>query len=623
MPAAALFLFNLFLCRELLTIEFLDQPGSIEPAYIGLARYIRDNWRDLTWFPLWYGGIPFQNAYPPLLHVVVAAVSGLTGMTAGQAYHVTTAVIFALGPVALYWLALRLSGSAVAAMVSALLYTAWSPSALLAAHIGAELGGFPAGRRLQAMLHWGDGPHIASLTLAPVAIGLLGIAIERGGRWKLAAAAAMAAVALTNWIGALTLAVAVVCHLVANGGVRRALLVSLMAYGLAAPWIPPSTILVIRENARIIGGDYQATYAKLPLSVGAAVLATFVLDRLLRRWKAAAPLRFAILFAAVLSSITLGAEWMGVSLVPQAERYHLQMEMALCLVAGLTVRRRLVVAGVVAACLVAACLVAAIPIRGNVAGVHARAMDSRAAGLRRLPEWLESNGFRERVLLPGAASWYLAAFADTPQMEGGFSQGLTNPMIRYAWYAIISDADPGRCLLWLKALGVHAVGVSGEGSQEPYRPFRHPAKFEGKLEVLWREGPDVLYRVPHRSASLARVIRQSDAVTPQVDLLSYVAALEDASLPLASFAWVTRHSARIDAMLKPQHVVSVQMTHHPGWRATANGRKADVRRDGLGQILIVPACDGRCRIELEYDGGSEMRWARWAPWIVLLAGLLA
>ena len=47
--------------------------------------------------PLWYGGIPFPDSYPPLLHVTVAAVSALAHISAGLAYHAVTAVLYSLG----------------------------------------------------------------------------------------------------------------------------------------------------------------------------------------------------------------------------------------------------------------------------------------------------------------------------------------------------------------------------------------------------------------------------------------------------------------------------------------------------------------------------------------------
>ena len=66
---------------------------------------------------------------------------------------------------------------------------------------------------------------------------------------------------------------------------------------------------------------------------------------------------------------------------------------------------------------------------------------------------------------------------------------------------------------------------------------------------------------------------------------------------------------RSEATLRPEQVVSVQITYHPGWRALANGESCRVFADGLGQIVAEPHCGGACKLELIYDGGLEMRAA--------------
>ena len=88
--------------------EYLRHMGSIEGAYIGIARYAMAHWGDLTWFPLWYGGVPYQNTYPPLLHWCVALVAWMRGITPAHAYHWTTALAYCLGPVTLFALVRRL-----------------------------------------------------------------------------------------------------------------------------------------------------------------------------------------------------------------------------------------------------------------------------------------------------------------------------------------------------------------------------------------------------------------------------------------------------------------------------------------------------------------------------------
>src|SRR5258708_38711482 len=67
---------NVYFTRELFTLEYSQYMGSIEAAFISISQYMLDNWRDLTWFPLWYGGIPFQHSYPPLVHAIVDVTAG-------------------------------------------------------------------------------------------------------------------------------------------------------------------------------------------------------------------------------------------------------------------------------------------------------------------------------------------------------------------------------------------------------------------------------------------------------------------------------------------------------------------------------------------------------------------
>ena len=82
--AVAVFAANLWVAKELLTSAFIDQMGSIEGTHIALGRFIQAHWPDLFWFPLWYGGVPYQNAYLPLHPFAVAATAGLFGISPAQ-----------------------------------------------------------------------------------------------------------------------------------------------------------------------------------------------------------------------------------------------------------------------------------------------------------------------------------------------------------------------------------------------------------------------------------------------------------------------------------------------------------------------------------------------------------
>ena len=142
LPALALFAINYYICRELFSIEYLRHMGSIEGAFIGISRYAMHHWRDLTWFPLWYGGVPYQNTYPPLLHLTVAAWATVTGMSPAHSYHFLTGLAYCAGPLALFALALRWTGSRWTAFTAGLIYSTLSISAWMTSR-GRRYSGMP------------------------------------------------------------------------------------------------------------------------------------------------------------------------------------------------------------------------------------------------------------------------------------------------------------------------------------------------------------------------------------------------------------------------------------------------------------------------------------------------
>jgi hypothetical protein len=107
------------------------------------------------------------------------------------------------------------------------------------------------------------------------------------------------------------------------------------------------------------------------------------------------------------------------------------------------------------------------------------------------------------------------------------------------------------------------------------------------------------------------------------DLLPYLAALENPALPQASFEWVATDAAKITVELRPEHVLSVQMSWHPGWTARVNGERRRTWGDPLGQMVVEPRCDGGCTVDLSYDGGAEMRTAQVLSWVAIAAGFAA
>src|ERR1035438_2407827 len=115
--AALLAAINAFVTLRLFGIDYTSEMGSIEASWIALARYTSEHFGHFNWFPLWYGGIPYQDTYPPLLPFAVAAVTVAANISPGLAYHIVTAAVYALTPAALFWAAWRLGATRANAFV--------------------------------------------------------------------------------------------------------------------------------------------------------------------------------------------------------------------------------------------------------------------------------------------------------------------------------------------------------------------------------------------------------------------------------------------------------------------------------------------------------------------------
>jgi hypothetical protein len=633
--ALALFSINAGLVWRLFRIPYTQYMGSIEAAYIGLARYIVAHFPDLTWFPLWYCGTPYPDTYPPLLHLTVAGVAAAARISPALAYHMVTAVAYALGPVTVFWAAWRLGAGRVPAWLAGLGYSLVAPSCFLVHDIRADSGGWFGPRRLQTLLPYGEGPHLTSLVFLPLAIALLHVAVtKRRPVYYVLAGLALASTVLSNWIGAFALALGAAAYLFAGFEARpvrqwlTAAALACYAYAIALPYVAPSIVATIRANAPLVGGHFESSPTHL--AIAAAFAAGFpALAWMMRRARLAAPARFGMLFFYGMAFITLAAYWGHFSLLPQPQRYHLEMDMAfwmaVALVAGpvyLRLPRRTATIAFCALALVAA------PIwihQLRRARDMEKPVDIQATAEYRVSRWLGEHLPGKRVFAPGTISFWMQAFSDTPMMNGGFDNGMRNVLLQYIIYQEYFGDKLEIGLGWLKAYGVDAIVGGDAPSREFYHPYAHPDKLHA-LPVLWRDSTEVIYAVPRGTYSLAHAVRSGDLVTEEpisyelTAARTYLAALEDPTLPPADFRWTGTGAARITGNLRPEHLLSVQVSFDEGWQASVNGARRRIWSDKLGQIVVEPRCNGACAVDLVYDGGAEMRLARTASVLALAGG---
>jgi hypothetical protein len=623
----ALVVLNLSICWRLVKIEYINQLASVDGFFIGIARYISTHWTDFSWFPIWHCGMPYQDTYVPLLHLVVAAVSSLGHLSAARAYHIVVAITYSLGPPALYWMALRLGASRGAAFFSALFYSLFSPSLLMMADMAKDAGGIWYSRRLQVMTVYGEGPHVTAMTLMPVVIVTLQNALaKRDSRALALAALAIAAVFLTNIPGTMALGLAVFCWICAQprGDFRAAWTIaagaSVLAYGAACFGVPPSSMFRVGVNVGNMHRGFSNSLRHGPIPLALALGGIALAGWLLARTRMPMVVRYGLLFCALIGPMAATANVEVYELLPQAGRLHLDFEIGASLLLGCAAWALLDLLPRSTRALGFAVCLGAIVWQYPHYRWRAK-FDTQRADLEKRSEattarWLDAHMEGGRVYATGSTAFWLNAFSSTPQLHGCCDQGQSLPVLNEVPYKVNSiegnnTTESG--MNWLRALGVHAIVVNGIESSDEYKDIRLPQRFEGVLPLLHRENGDSIYQVLPVGTSLAHAVKAGELVPVRPpgtfvypEILKYAQATMDPARPPAGFAWLRSSRARIRANLRADDLVSVQVAWFPGWKALVNGRPSAVKADGLGFLVVEPQCAGDCEIELEWIGRGDL-----------------
>lgn len=96
--AALLLALNYYFAANLFRVEFTYNMGTNAGSFMAISRFMLQHWPPLGWFPWWFNGEPFENAYTPLLQLVDAAFAWITGSSTARAYNFVTGGFYVLGP---------------------------------------------------------------------------------------------------------------------------------------------------------------------------------------------------------------------------------------------------------------------------------------------------------------------------------------------------------------------------------------------------------------------------------------------------------------------------------------------------------------------------------------------
>ncbi len=640
--AVVLLWLNAYVCREMF-VRYTPYMNSMHGFWIAMAQHAGGNWFHAEWWRFWDCGAPLEFVYAPLVPALSKWVAAIRGIPPDAGFQTVSGLVYCLGPVTLFVMAWLMTRAPDYAFAAAVLYSLTSPSQLILPDAQFSIQHLWDARRLYVTAVWDDTPHMAALAVLPLVILFLSLSVRKHRPIYYAAAALTIAIcSLASDFGPVLTAMASLCLLfvLRRQDLLRNLLVTagigVLSYAICSPFLSPSNILAIRAaSGRGDGGSWNAG-----AFIALAILATgwALLWRYLPRWTLDWRLQFFVLFAWLTGSVPLMAAYLHRQFLPEPGRYKIELEFAAALLAIFATRplfsktpRTLKV------CL----LLLFVALAGKQIVTERRFAKAvlAPADVTQTIEYRTSIWARDhlpgvRIMMPGSIGQWADAFTDIEQFSGGAWSTAYNPVLQRAVVALYNGGDTAKedarvSMAWLKAFGTGAVVVSGPKSQEYWKGFAHPTKFDGILPILWSEDDVTIYRIPRRTESLAHIVPASALVpyapssprdTEKVE--RYVAALEDESFPKTEFQWEGENRIHIRTIALPSQIVSVQVTHHPGWHAKANGISRQINADGLGLMWMQPGCDGACEVQLDFDGGAELRICRWLSAVALAVLLI-
>ena len=507
---AILFFATALLVFPLFRIEYFNDWMSIEGTFIGDARYIRDHWPHPGWHALWYCGNRFDYVYAPATRYGAAIASMLLHVSPARGYHIFLAIMYCLGVAGLYFLVRIGGGSRGAAWLAACAQALLSPEFLILKQYREDsLLWMP--ERLNVMVKWGEGPHICAMAMIPFALAFALLAFRNGSRPAMAAAAISCALVVSNNLyGALALGVffpvLVWSAYVSSPGAavwRRAAIIVLLSAGLCAWWLTPSFVSLTERNMVLVAypGNRLSEFTGLLIAIAFAAASWWAV-RVRRASGWSVFVAGSLLFFSV---EVIGQFWFHFRIAGEPMRFVPEFDIVLILALTEVIRRLWTFRRWAAVAVTVLCFSFSARYLARPWSVFSADPDYTKRVEYRMTEWVAKNLPGSRLFTFGSVSFWYTTWRDLALANGGSDQGAQTLMAPLARYQIRLADDPQRDTWWLQALGVDAIMVHEQNSQEIYREVVKPRKFMGLMPVLYDKDGDIVYRVPRRPG-LGRVV---------------------------------------------------------------------------------------------------------------------
>lgn len=610
--------------------------GSIESSWLTDARFIAENFPHVSWDPLWYMGIPYRLTYPPALPYMMAGLHFLSGLSIATAYRDLTAVFYVWIPVSLFFFVYYVTRRRYPATIAALVYSIAPSFSYVIPDVRNDAASFGyAPWHLIVLLRYGEGPHISSLALSPLAaLGLMHAMRRPSLRNIVLASLAMSAVALINVIGLFALAVILLVVIVSemivgNGGrkLKTALSCVLLTYGLCAFWY---NLSFLRTWLTYGGGESPLgnLAGNLPALLVIAIVA-LAIPMIFFRGKAERQAALVVGgWLLAFSIITFAWYGMRIMLGPQGNRYMPEMNFGAAMAIGMVIawagrklwQHKVKWAGLgrVAIALVVLVIIVlgSMPFLQVAHTVTRPTPDITSTSEFQVAHWLADHANGQLVYATGSHSFWLNVFTNVPQIRGGADQGATNPWWAQVSYQINKGENGTIAVLWARALSVRYIVVSSPGSADVFQDYSYPSKFEGLLPRVYNASGMSIYEVPLKQPGLVQVIDLTayNRLLPIRDVMDtdhlsrYVEHVEQSS-PVSNYHFVSNDQLEFETdLVGSDQGVLVRMTYDPGWQVYCNDQQVQTRQDLAGFILVEPQSQGHCHFLVK-------RVPTWDEWL--------
>jgi hypothetical protein len=531
-----------------------------------------------------------------------------------QAYHIYIGLFYCLGIPSLYVLVRAMSGSRWMAWGAAATNAVVSPSFQMLEPIRIDaLAMFSCPQRLNALVRWGEGPHISALAVIPLALAAAYWTITRRSLPALAAAAVLCALVVSNnFYGGVALAIFYpllvwsiwVTHQEHNVWLWAAV-IPLLAYGLTAVWLVPSYLRVTTVNLALVAASGNTSHEALMVALVVVFLAVSYVYGRFRR-----DLTYPIFVSGgllVFVVSVIGTEWFGLRVFGSAMRFVPELDIVLILAwlelcRQLAARLSLRTPKRLHVWRTAAVVIALVPLLlsrhyiSNAWRLYVEAPHYQERVEYRLSQWMSENRPGVRAYVEGSIRFWYDVWHDLPQLTGGSHQGMLNQNLASAEWNLRSAEAGEWAKEWMQAFGVGATIVSDKTSQDVYPTLLDPRKFNGVLPVLLDDGAgDVIYEVPRRFPARARVVEEAVVreLLPVSEgwyrdrLQAYVRAVEQGPDSPVSQQWSGPETMLLRASLEPGQLLLIQESYDPAWHAYLDDTELEVREDVLGQMLVA------------------------------------